>query len=245
MTDWIVSGLAFGFLGSVHCLGMCGPLALSLPGAGAARWRFAAERTLYNLGRAFTYAALGGVIGALGMLVAFSGYQQYLSLGIGVLMVGAVLVPWVARTLGALEQRPARFIGTLMRPLHRLYRRGGFAAMLAVGMLNGLLPCGFVYAALATSVTAGSVTTSMAFMGAFGLGTVPAMLGLSFAGRFISLAWRRRLQRLVPLGLLVVGVLLILRGLALGVFLSPDLREAIFTPGVCRFLPFVDPPPSP
>jgi sulfite exporter TauE/SafE len=222
---------------------MCGPLAMSLPGAGTARWRFVSERVAYNLGRAFTYTLLGGAVGALGALVSLSGYQQGLSIAIGAVMVLGVLVPWVARQVSALERRPARLMGRVMRPIQGLYRRGGLGAMLAVGVLNGLLPCGFVYAALATALAAGTVGTSMAFMAAFGLGTVPAMLALMLAGRLLSLTWRRRLQRLVPLGLLIVGTLLILRGLALGSFLSPDLREAIFSPGVCRFLPLVDPPP--
>jgi hypothetical protein len=93
-----------------------------------------------------------------------------------------------------------------------------------VGLLNGLLPCGFVYAALATALTAGNVPQSMFFMAAFGLGTGPAMLGVSLVGRVASAAWRARLQRLVPYGLALVGLLLIVRGLGLGSMLSPLLR---------------------
>lgn len=239
--DWIVAGLVFGFLGSVHCIGMCGPLALSLPGAHRRRWRYVVERLLYNVGRAITYTTLGGAIGALGALVSLSGVQQWLSIGIGLVMILGALVPWVSRRVSKLEQVPARFLGKVMTPIQSMYRRGGFGAMLVVGLLNGLLPCGFVYAALATSVTAGSVYTSMLFMAAFGLGTIPAMFTVSLLGRLASATWRTRLQKLVPIGLVVVGVLLILRGLSLGTLLSPDLKEAIFSPGTCRFLPFVDP----
>jgi hypothetical protein len=239
--DWIVAGLVFGFLGSVHCIGMCGPLALSLPGAQRRRWRYVAERLLYNVGRAITYTTLGGAIGALGALVSLSGVQQWLSIGIGLVMILGALVPWVSRRVSKLEQVPARFLGKVMTRIQAMYRRGGFGAMLVVGLLNGLLPCGFVYAALATSVTAGSIYTSMLFMAAFGLGTIPAMFTVSLLGRLASATWRTRLQKLVPIGLVVVGVLLILRGLSLGTLLSPDLKEAIFSPGTCRFLPFVDP----
>lgn len=243
--DWILAGLAFGFFGSVHCVGMCGPLALSLPGAGRARWRFAAERLLYNTGRAITYTMLGALFGAIGLFASLGGAQQWLSIAVGALMVGGALVPWIARRVGQLERLPARYLGRVLAPVQSLYRHGGGVALLAVGLLNGLLPCGFVYAALATATTAGDVFTSMTFMAAFGLGTIPAMLGVSLAGRLASVTWRARLQALVPIGLVLVGVLLILRGLSLGTLLSPDLKAAIFTPGTCRFLPFVDPAPIP
>jgi sulfite exporter TauE/SafE len=241
--DWVLAGFAFGFFGSVHCVGMCGPLALSLPGAGAVRARYLAERLLYNLGRACTYTVLGGAFGALGLLVSLAGAQQWISIGVGALMILGALVPWVSRQISHLERAPAQFLGRVMQPIQRLYRRGGFGAMLVIGLLNGLLPCGFVYAALATATTAGDVATSMAFMAAFGLGTLPAMFGVSLLGRIASTTWRVRLQKLVPLGLVVVGVLLILRGLSLGTLLSPDLRAALFSPSTCRFLPFVEPAP--
>ncbi len=95
--------------------------------------------------------------------------------------------------------------------------------MLIVGLLNGLLPCGFVYVALATAVTTGSVAQSTVFMAGFGLGTGPAMLSVSLLGRVASTQFRTRLQRLVPIGLALVGLLLILRGLGLGSMLSPAL----------------------
>jgi len=95
--------------------------------------------------------------------------------------------------------------------------------MLLIGLLNGLLPCGFVYAALATALTAGTVPRSMAFMAAFGLGTGPALLAVSLVGRVASSTWRARLQRFVPVGLVVVGLLLVLRGLGIGGMWSPLL----------------------
>jgi hypothetical protein len=221
---WIAAGLAFGFFGSVHCVGMCGPLALSLPGGGRARWQFLAERLLYNVGRAVTYTLLGGAVGLVGTFASLAGVQQGLSIGVGALMIGVATVPWLSRRVSRLEEAPARFTKRVLRPIQGLYRRGGPTAMLAVGILNGLLPCGFVYAGLATAATAGDVEASMLFMAAFGLGTFPAMLGVSLAGRVAGTAWRARLQRLVPVGLVLVGVLLILRGLSLGIpFVSPTL----------------------
>lgn len=234
--DWIVAGLAFGFVGSVHCIGMCGPLALSLPGKEAARWRYVGERLLYNLGRACTYALLGAVIGVVGRGAALTGAQQWVSIGIGGLMMLGALVPWVSRQVKQLEQWPAQFLSRVLRPIQSLYKRGGAGAMFVVGILNGVLPCGFVYVALATALTAGDIATSMAFMAAFGLGTIPAMFGVSVAGRLMPAPWRARLYRLVPLGLVVVGALLVVRGLALGTMLSPDLQSV-----ARRVLPLLEP----
>jgi hypothetical protein len=131
-----------------------------------------------------------------------------------------------------LEQAPSAVLRRVVEPIGGLYRSGGSAAMLLIGLLNGLLPCGFVYAALATAVTAGDPFASMAFMAAFGLGTGPAMLGVSLVGRLASTAWRSRLQRWMPVGLAAVGLLLVVRGLALGGMLSPLLPGAVLpTPG--------------
>ncbi|MEM8599611.1 MAG: sulfite exporter TauE/SafE family protein [Bacteroidota bacterium] len=240
--DWLLAGLAFGFVGSVHCIGMCGPLALALPGASAARVRFLTGRLLYNLGRASTYAALGALLGALGAVVAFAGWQRWLAFGLGVALVLLAFVPVLRRALGGVESMTARWLGPLLARVGPLYQHGGLAALFAVGLVNGLLPCGFVYAALATATASGTMASGAGFMAAFGLGTLPAMLALSVAGRRMSTRWRTRLARWAPLGLAVVGVLLILRGLSLGLFLSPDVRMALFTPEVCRFLPLVDPP---
>lgn len=224
MIEWILAGLAFGFLGSVHCVGMCGPLALSLPGHDQPEWQFVAERGLYNLGRALTYTVLGGVVGLAGHVVSLAGAQQVLSIGIGTLLILTATVPWVHRRMRRLEQTPSAFLERVMKPIGSLYRTGGPTAMLIVGLLNGLLPCGLVYAALATAVTTGTVAHSAIFMAAFGLGTGPALFGVSILGRLAGAPLRARLQKLLPLGLVAVGLLLILRGLELGGMLSPLLR---------------------
>lgn len=223
MLEWILAGLAFGFLGSVHCVGMCGPLALSLPGGDRPQWQFWTERGLYNVGRALTYTLLGALVGLAGHVVSLAGAQQALSVGVGTLMILVAAVPWVSRQAQRIEQAPSAFLGRVMKPIGALYRTGGPSALLIVGLLNGLLPCGFVYAALATAVTTGSVAHSTVFMAGFGLGTGPAMLGVSLMGRVASTRLRARLQKLVPVGLAVVGLLLILRGLGLGSMLSPSI----------------------
>lgn len=223
--SWMLAGFAFGVLGSAHCVGMCGPLALSLPGADRMPGRFLVERLLYNGGRVVTYAGLGGLVGLVGHGASLAGVQQAVSIGMGTLMLLVAVVPWVSRQVQRLEQAPSAFLQHVMAPMGTLYERGGAGAMLAIGLLNGLLPCGFVYAALGTALTTGGVADSMLFMAAFGVGTGPAMLAVSLVGRLARTTWRTRLQRLVPVGLALVGLLLIVRGLALGGMLSPLLSS--------------------
>ena len=103
------------------------------------------------------------------------------------------------------------------------------STLLLFGLLNGLLPCGLVYAALAGAAATGGPLGGALFMAAFGLGTIPAMLAVSLAGRLITAPWRARFQRAVPVAMAVLAVLFIVRGLSLGIpYLSPDLSpEAV------------------
>jgi sulfite exporter TauE/SafE len=130
--NWILAGLAFGFFGSVHCMGMCGPLALSLPGGDQLPGRFLLDRLIYNLGRAATYTGLGALVGAAGHAVALAGAQQAFSIGIGTIMILAAVVPWVSRQVRRLEQVPSAFLRRVTKPMGRLYHSSGLGAMLSL-----------------------------------------------------------------------------------------------------------------
>ena len=192
--EWIGTGIVMGVLGSLHCLGMCGPIALGLPIA-KARPAFVAGRLLYNIGRVTTYVLLGGLFGLVGMLAVLAGYLQALSIGVGVLMIAAAVVMFVGRRLTTLSTLLSRAVQGLFAWIPKLYQRGGSLAMFAVGGLNGLLPCGLVYAALGVAATSGTTSGAMQFMAAFGLGTVPAMFAVSLMPRLMQPQWRARLQK--------------------------------------------------
>ncbi|RME93874.1 MAG: sulfite exporter TauE/SafE family protein [Verrucomicrobia bacterium] len=209
-----------GLAGSAHCAGMCGPLALALPGSGDSRGRLLLGRLLYNLGRSTTYALMGVVLGLLGRSLVLAGVQRWVSIALGgLLLVGVVfsrsIVPRlpVSGLTAAVQRRLA--------PLLRSRRPG---ALFVFGLLNGLLPCGLVYAAGAAAVATGSVLGAVLYMLVFGLGTTPMMLALGLAGRAVPVKWRLRLQRMVPYTLALVAGLLILRGMNLGIpYVSPRL----------------------
>ena len=225
----LFAGFLFGLLGSFHCVGMCGAIALALPGgAGAATspGRYAGGRLLYNLGRVTTYATLGAGAGLVGQGLRLAGVQQGLSIASGVLILLLVAVPerYTGRVAGWLGL--ARPLAWVKNTLGRLFQQPTLPALYATGVLNGLLPCGLVYLALAGALSAPGVAGAAAYMACFGLGTLPLMFGLSMSGRLVPLLWRTRLRRSVPYAASVLAVLVLVRGLGLGIpYLSPQLSK--------------------
>ncbi|NGP89524.1 sulfite exporter TauE/SafE family protein [Fodinibius halophilus] len=222
--EWIIAGLTFGFLGSFHCIGMCGPIALALPRKSKEQVHYIFSRIIYNAGRITTYIILGSIAGFFSRIIAIGGYQQGLSITIGALMLLALAWNKVQRLLQRMEALPSRFISKMTHQFKRLFNNGGLSSLYTIGLLNGLLPCGFVYMGLATAITFGSIYSSSLFMAGFGFGTVPAMLGISLTGGLVSTNLRQKLKNLSPYFIAVVGIILILRGLGLGIpFISPAL----------------------
>lgn len=207
------TAFSIGIVGSLHCIGMCGPIALALPYQEGSRLHALGRVLLYNTGRVITYTALGTVIGIAGRGLFLAGVQSWMSVALGVLFLIAALFSI------NLESRIVRLPGIhqlntwVQRSLGRLLRRQDSAALLGIGALNGLLPCGLVYMAVAGAVTSGSATQGAAFMALFGLGTVPMMAAVAMAGQFISLRWRNRVRKLLPVFLITFAAFFIARGL--------------------------------
>lgn len=201
-----------GLLGSVHCAGMCGPLAMAVPWRGGSKASLAASRAAYNAGRVFTYCLLGVVFGLAGRMLAWAGFQRWLSLGAGI----AILLGFMASTRLALHTPAARVVTRLKSAFAGLLRRRSLGSTFLLGGLNGLLPCGLVYVAAAGAVARGGVAGGAEHMLAFGLGTVPMMFAMGMAGSVVrKLPWFK-LQRLTPVWVLLLAGLLILRGLPPG-----------------------------
>lgn len=209
-----------GFVGSAHCAGMCGPLALALPHWGRGHWSFLTGRVLYNLGRVVTYAAMGAVFGILGRGVALAGFQRWVSLVLGAgILIGLFVSPRFANSVPV-----SKGVNWMKATLGRLFQRRAMPAMFGIGLLNGLLPCGLVYVACAGAIVAGTIVSGVEYMIAFGLGTLPMMLGISLVGKKLQFAMRLKVQRLIPASMAIVGLLLLLRGMALGIpYVSPKL----------------------
>jgi len=211
-----------GLIGSLHCAAMCGPLALALPINGNTRHSFVLGRLAYNFGRIFMYSVLGGICGLLGLTLALAGFQRWISLVAG----AAILISLALSSSCALKIAPSVAVIWLKGRLVTLLQQRTLGSLLLLGALNGLLPCGLVYAACAGAVASSGVN-AVGYMLVFGLGTLPMMLSVGLLGKKLHFALRFKLQRLIPVCLVLMGLLLIVRGLSLGIpYLSPDLAHA-------------------
>ena len=212
-----------GLAGSLHCAGMCGPLVLALAKARPRTVRESTGRVCYHLGRVASYCLLGLMLGLLGHVAAPAGFQRWLSISLGFVLLGGLLV--AARV--PLAAPVMKWIALLKSSMSGLIRQNSLAAQAMMGALNGLLPCGLVYVAAAGATATGHPLSGAAYMALFGLGTWPMMLGIHLAGQRLPLPARLPLGNITRSAVLLMAVLLILRGLELGIpFVSPDLTSA-------------------
>ncbi|MFM1875416.1 MAG: hypothetical protein RL266_1153 [Bacteroidota bacterium] len=220
-----LTAFAIGALGSFHCIGMCGPIALSVPMGGKHGWAGIIRGSAYNFGRVFTYALLGLIVGFLGKQLSFGNFQQGLSIAVGILILAFLMLPkTITKKLDPTSKFAQLFL-KLKGTFQGVFKSKSPVGPLALGLVNGLLPCGLVYVGLAGALALGNPTESSLFMAAFGLGTVPMMIIVILAGDLISLQWRAKVRKLMPLMFAIMGALFILRGMNLGIpYISPDME---------------------
>ncbi len=205
---FFASALVMGFFSSGHCLGMCGPLVLALP-VGESGYRTAVtSRILYNLGRIFTYASLGAIAGLVGAALALRALQSQIAWIAGSLLILVAVLQLLPNMRINLLSRMHLWLRESIAPL---LRTAGPRRFIALGALNGLLPCGMVAAALVVSMAAATVAESIAYMAVFGLGTFPMMLAASLMGFYLAPHTRRLISIAAPFYSFSLGVLLILR----------------------------------
>lgn len=223
-------GLLFGFitglLGSAHCIGMCGPIALALPGSDLPRNQLLWGRILYNLGRTITYAFLGALAGFLGLSLSAFGSQQTLSIVMGVFIIMIAVLPGRATAKMFPFINKITFPGWMKKVFNQNLKKGTPSALFIIGILNGFLPCGLVYFAIAGAIAMGTIFHGVIYMFLFGLGTSPAMFAVSMVGNLLNVGLRKRFNQIIPVFGFILGVLFILRGLNLGIpFISPTEQK--------------------
>ena len=225
----LFTAFMLGFVGSLHCAAMCGPLVLAMPVVGNTRLQLLASRLVYNLGRIATYSLLGLLFGLIGKSLLLAGFQQWLSITAGVAILAFLVFQRKGFNGG---WRAAIWIKATFR---NLLQKRTFPAILLLGAANGFLPCGLVYIAGTASAATGRLTEAALYMFVFGLGTLPMMLGMSlFRGVFARHLQRLQLRRLVPVAVSLVALSLILRGLALGIpYLSPAVANGSVVCSAC------------
>jgi sulfite exporter TauE/SafE len=222
MIQLALTAFTIGAIGSFHCIGMCGPLALSLPLSGNKGAKFIGA-FLYNSGRVVTYSFFGLVFGMIGQSAALFGFQQWLSIIVGALIIVFVIIP---KRIGMYSTASVNiFFNKLRSALGRLFFKKNQSSLFVIGLLNGFLPCGLVYMAVAGAIASAGVLNSMVFMAFFGLGTLPVMWSVSYFGNFIGVVVRQKIRKAYPYLMLLMAGLLILRGLGLGIpYISPQMN---------------------
>ena len=222
------SGLLFGLLGSLHCVDMCGPIAFLLPLDRKRRSKRWLQLISYHSGRLSTYALLGALIGWVGQGLNLFGLQQQLSVIIGVLMIATVLLPHRVLNRYAISKPLYRWVGSIKAALGTELIKRDPGTFFTIGFLNGLLPCGLVYMAIFGAMAMGGVSYGALYMVLFGLGTVPLMTTAVYLGNFLKGGLRKKIVKVIPVVIVLVGLLFVLRGMGLGIkFISPPDSVAI------------------
>lgn len=222
----LITALTIGLVGSLHCLGMCGPIAVALPLHRNSWLMKVAGGLLYNSGRIITYGILGALFGLLGRGIQLAGLQQWASIILGIIMILSVLFPVVFREKIKVNKILSGYAGRLVRRFSVLFSKRTLGNLLFIGLLNGLLPCGLVYMAIAGAINTNDVVMGVAFMMVFGIGTTPALLLLSLAGNVVTASFRKKATKIIPVFIVILGIIFILRGMSLGIpYVSPKAEK--------------------
>ena len=219
----LISAVILGLLGSLHCVGMCGPIAFLLPGDRSNSYKKFSQILMYHLGRLLAYGTMGLVFGFLGKGLYVFGMQQKLSIFIGILMILVVLLPYRTFQKYNLSKPWFKVISRVKSRLGKELQKKSADTFLTIGLLNGFLPCGLVYMALFAAIAMGDPWHGSLYMILFGLGTIPLMTSAIYLTGILKGSARKRIQKLIPVFVIVIGLLFIVRGLGLGIpFISPE-----------------------
>ena len=202
-----------GLFGSLHCIGMCGPIAAALPYPSQKKSHLVGSVLLYNSGRVLTYGFLGIIFGILGASFSLAGFQQFIALFLGIIffMAGVFSLnlestllkwKWTSRIFFFVKSRLSIFL-----------QKKSFQSLFFIGLMNGMLPCGLVYIALAGAISSGTIGGGFIWMIAFGLGTIPLMIVAALSGSLVKVSLRNFFKKAYPVMLIVFAILFIIRGL--------------------------------
>ena len=218
----LYSAFIFGLISSLHCIGMCGPIAMMLPVDRTNPAKKTTQIITYHLGRLTAYASIGFIFGMLGQGLFIAGIQQQLSIFIGIAMILIVLIPEKNFANYNFSKPIFKLISKVKTTLGSQFKNKSYKSLFTIGLLNGFLPCGMVYVALFGAIAMQSISFGVLYMALFGLGTVPLMSSVVYLNSFLTLPIRNKIQKIIPYVAVCIGILFILRGLGLGIpYVSP------------------------
>ncbi len=216
MSSLLLSAIVLAFVGSVHCVGMCGGFPLAIAQATVKRRALPLRQLMYHFGKITAYALLGAVAGSLGGTLAglLDNAQRTLSiaLGIALVLVGLGLIGIIK----GINTGAFAHWRRLTRKMGKMLQAGTKRTLFVLGMLNGVLPCGLVYGAMALAAASGGAGSGALIMGIFGVATMPALLALAFLGTLLKPMWRSRMHLASGIVIILLGVVTLYRGVADG-----------------------------
>ncbi|MRX70184.1 hypothetical protein SAMN06265349_101816 [Flavobacterium resistens] len=219
----LYSAFILGIISSLHCVGMCGPIAVMLPVDHQNEAKKVTQVITYHLGRLTAYATIGLIFGLLGRGFFMAGIQQKISIFIGLAMIAVVLIPEKTFANYNFSKPVYKVISKIKSSLGSQFKKKSYKSLFIIGLLNGFLPCGMVYVALFGAIAMQSASLGVLYMLLYGLGTIPLMTIVVYIHSLLKLPFRNKIQKAIPYVAVFIGVLFILRGLGLGIpYLSPS-----------------------
>lgn len=205
----IATALIMGFAGSLHCVGMCSPLAMAVSNLGPTALL---NRFIYNLGRIFTYGLLGAMVGTAGAMLPFARTQNVLSISLGVVLILVAIQATRNIPMPGLAMFVHKITSALKDLFGKFLQRRNYASIFILGSLNGMLPCGLTFLALTYCLTLNTPAMGFYYMLLFGAGTLPVMFGLTTVVGYIVKRFNISLRKVTMALLFLSGSLLIARG---------------------------------
>lgn len=219
----LYSAFFFGLISSFHCIGMCGPIAMMLPVDRNNPTKKVTQILTYHIGRLTAYGTIGLVFGLVGKGLFMAGFQQKLSIFIGVAMIAVILIPEKTFAKYNFSKPVFVVISKIKSTLGSQFRNKSYKSLFTIGLLNGFLPCGMVYVALFGAIAMQNAGFGVLYMVLFGLGTIPMMSSVIYINSYLTIPIRNKIQKVIPYVAVIIGVLFILRGLGLGIpYVSPS-----------------------
>lgn len=202
---------------------MCGPIAFILPVDKSSKSKMIGQTLLYHFGRLLTYSIIGLLFGLIGKGLYLSGFQQRLSILMGVIMILTIIIPTKYLNKFNLTKPLYQNIGKVKSKLGLYLKQKSNKALFLIGFFNGFLPCGLVYMAVIGAISSGNILSGALYMFIFGIGTIPLMTGAVYLGNFLKISVRSKIQKAIPIFVVMIGLLFILRGMGLGIpYISPS-----------------------
>ena len=183
----LLTAFIFGLISSFHCIGMCGAIAMMLPVDRDNQAKKVTQILTYHIGRLMAYATIGLIFGLLGRGLYLAGFQQKMSIFIGVAMIVVILIPEKVFAKYNFSKPVFKLISKIKMTLGSQFKNKSYKSLFTIGLLNGFLPCGMVYVALFGAIAMQNEFYGVLYMILFGLGTVPMMSSVVYINSFLSI----------------------------------------------------------